>query len=200
MLLLVGLGNPGPEHARNRHNVGFLAVDEIARRHGFGPWRRRFHGQVAEGRLGERRVFALKPETYMNRSGIAVSEAARFYKVPLADIVVLYDDLDLAPGKVRVKAGGGSAGHNGIKSVDAHIGAGYRRVRIGIGHPGDRERVLGWVLQDFAKADEAWLAPLLGAVAEAAPLLAASDDAGFMTRLALLYQRATAPDVTEGKD
>lgn len=186
MLLLVGLGNPGPEHERNRHNIGFMAADVIRRRHGFGPWRARFHGQIAEATVAGMKVLALKPTTYMNRSGVAVSEAARFYKIAPADVIVLHDEMDLVAGKVRVKRGGGSAGHNGLRSLDAHIGPDYRRVRLGIGHPGDKERVLGWVLEDFRKSDAAWLEPLLEAVAEALPHLLKGDDPGFMTRVALL--------------
>lgn len=186
MLLLVGLGNPGPEHERNRHNIGFMAADVIHRRHGFGPWRARFHGLIAEGTVAGKRVLALKPTTYMNRSGVAAGEAARFYKIAPADVTVLHDEMDLVAGKVRVKRGGGSAGHNGLRSLDAHIGPDYRRVRLGVGHPGDKERVLGWVLEDFRKSDAAWIEPLLDAVADALPHLLKGDDAGFMTRVALL--------------
>ena len=186
MLLLVGLGNPGREHAANRHNIGFMAVDEIHRRCGFGPYKKRFHGLLAEGRLGRHKAFVLKPMTYMNRSGIAVAEAAGFYKIGLTHIVVAHDELDLVAGKVRVKAGGGAAGHNGVASIDAHLGRDYRRVRIGIGRPANKDDVLGWVLRDFSAVDNAWLEPLLAAVADAAPLLAGDDDAGFMTKVARL--------------
>ena len=188
MLLLVGLGNPGPDRAGNRHNIGFMAIDAIARKHGFGPWRSRFEGMLAEGLLAGRKVLALKPMTYMNDSGRSVAAAVRFHKFPLADVVVLYDELDLVPGKVRVKRGGGAAGHNGVRDIDAAIGNEFRRVRLGIGHPGHRDLVLHYVLRDFPKADRQWLEAMLDAVAEAAPLLAADDDAGFATKVALLTQ------------
>lgn len=187
MLLLVGLGNPGSEHKRQRHNVGFMAVDAIAERHNFQPFRKRFQGQIAEGVLDGTKTLILKPQTYMNLSGKAVGEAAHFYKIPSQQVVVLYDELDLAAGKIRIKAGGGSAGHNGIRSVDAAIGPNYRRLRIGIGHPG-RDRVLGYVLQNFGSDEQAWLDPLLDAIAGTAGYLARGDDAGFMTRVALLLQ------------
>jgi PTH1 family peptidyl-tRNA hydrolase len=188
MLLLVGLGNPGPEHARNRHNIGFMAVDEMVHRHGFTPYRARFQSLIAEGRFGAEKVLVLKPLTYMNRSGAAVGEAMRFYKMEPDDIVVFHDELDLAAGKLRMKQGGGNAGHNGLRSIDAHIGAEYRRCRLGIGHPGDKNLVLTWVLHDFAKAEQAWLEPLISAVGEAAPLLAAGNDAAFASKVALLLQ------------
>ncbi|HYM30876.1 MAG TPA: aminoacyl-tRNA hydrolase [Candidatus Cybelea sp.] len=188
MLLLVGLGNPGAEHAVNRHNIGFMAVDEIVRRHDFGPYRARFQGAIAEGRLGSEKVMVLKPGTYMNRSGAAVGDAIRFYKLTAADIVVFHDEIDLVPGKLRMKLGGGTAGHNGLKSLDAHIGPDYRRCRLGIGHPGDRDLVSVWVLHDFHKADRAWLDPLLAAVAEAAPLLTKGNDAAFASKVALLLR------------
>lgn len=185
MLLLVGLGNPGAKYERNRHNIGYMALDEIVRRHSFGPWRARFQGLACEGRLGSEKVLALKPATYMNLSGQSVGEARRFYKLGLEDIVVIHDELDLAPGKLRVKTGGGSAGNNGVKSLTRHLGAGYRRVRIGIGHPGDRDEVANYVLRDFARADQAWIGELIGAIAGAAERLAAGDDAGFMNDVAL---------------
>src|SRR5690606_24769741 len=163
MLLLVGLGNPGPKYENNRHNVGFLAVDAIARHHSFSPWSKKFQGLIAEGRLNDEKVLLLKPQTFMNLSGQSVGEAMRFHKIPPSDVVVLYDELDLAPGKVRVKVGGGAGGHNGIRSMDAHCGKDYRRVRIGIGHPGAKELVHNYVLGDFAKADREWLEPLLDA-------------------------------------
>lgn len=188
MLLLVGLGNPGPEYARHRHNVGYMALDEIARRHDFPAPRRRFQGLLAEGRLAGRKVLALKPTTFMNDSGRAVAEAARFYDVVPADIVVVHDEIDLMPGKLRVKAGGGGAGHNGLRSIDAHIGPEFRRIRIGIGRPRHKEDVRRYVLHDFAKADHDWLGPLLAAIAEAAPLLAKDDDPGFATKVALLLR------------
>ncbi len=189
MLLVVGLGNPGPEYARNRHNIGFMAADALVRRHSFGPWRSKFQADIAEGGIDGERVLLLKPHTYMNLSGQSVAAAARFLKIATPDIVVLHDDLDLAPGRLRVKRGGGAGGHNGLKSIDTHMGQDYRRVRLGIGHPGDKDLVSGYVLHDFAKADEAWLGPLLDAVADTFPLLAAGDDTGFMTRVAHL----TAP-------
>ena len=192
MILLVGLGNPGAKYERNRHNVGFMAADAIVRRHSFSPPRARFQGLVSEGMFGGEKAIVLKPTTYMNESGRAVGEAMRFYKLTPADVTVLYDELDLAPGKVRVKTGGGTGGHNGIKSMDAHCGKDYRRVRIGIGHPGDKNLVHNWVLGDFAKADSEWLDPLLDAIADAAPLLAQGDDAGFMNRVSVLTRPAKA--------
>jgi PTH1 family peptidyl-tRNA hydrolase len=188
MLLLVGLGNPGPEHAGNRHNVGFMAVDEIARRHGFGPWRARFQGLVAEGRLGRGRALALKPLTFYNGSGAAAGEAARFYKVPPTDVVAFHDEIDLMPGKLRMKQGGGTAGNNGIRSLSAHLGPEFRRCRLGVGHPGEPELVVTWVLHDFAKADHAWLDPLLDAIGKAAPLLTEGNDAAFASKVALQLQ------------
>lgn len=171
-----------------------MAVDAIAAAHGFGPERRKFRGLLREGALGGEKALILKPQTYMNLSGDSVGEAVRFHKLAPRDVVVFHDELDLAPGKLRVKAGGGAAGHNGVRSVIAHIGPDFRRVRIGIGHPGDRDAVLGRVLDDFAKADRGWLEVLLEAIADAAPLLAAGDDAGFATRVALLRQRAEGGD------
>jgi len=190
MKLFVGLGNPGPKYARHRHNVGFMAVDRIAERHGFSPWRRRFQGETAEGTIGGERVLLLKPITYMNESGRAVGEAARFLKIDLADIVVFHDELDLAPGKVRVKTGGGNAGHNGLRSISAHVGNDFVRVRIGIGHPGSKEAVVPYVLHDFAKADQEWLDPLLDNIANAAGRLAAGDTARFLTDIARAQQQA----------
>ena len=184
-LLLAGLGNPGESYARHRHNAGFMTVDAITTAYGFGPWRRRFQGVMADGVLAGRKVLALKPMTYMNESGRSVGEAVRYLKLPLSSVVVFHDELDLAPGKLRVKTGGGDAGHNGLRSITAHLGPGYRRVRIGIGHPG-RAAVLVWALKDFSKADQQWLDPLLDAIADATPFLAANDDAGFMNRVALL--------------
>lgn len=187
MLLLVGLGNPGPEHKRQRHNVGFMAIDAIAERHSFQPFRKRFQGELAEGVLDGTKALLLKPQTYMNLSGKSVGEAAHFFKIPPAQVVVLHDELDLAAGKIRMKTGGGHAGHNGLRSVDAAIGPGYRRLRIGIGHPG-KDRVLGYVLQNFAADEHDWLDPLLGAIAAEAGYLARGDDAGFMTKVALILQ------------
>lgn len=189
MLLWVGLGNPEPAMARQRHNIGFLAIDRIAQRHGFSPWRQRFRGLAAEGNVGGARVLALKPLTYMNDSGHSVQPAAAFYKLEPAAITAFHDELDLVPGKLRVKRGGGAAGHNGLRSMDRSLGGpDYWRVRLGIGHPGDKARVLGWVLGDFAKADAGWLGGLLDAVADAAPLLADARAEDFMSRVALLTE------------
>jgi PTH1 family peptidyl-tRNA hydrolase len=193
MLLWVGLGNPEPGMARQRHNIGFMALDVIAARHGFSPWRARFKGLVAEGSIGGVKVLGLKPMTYMNASGESVQAAAAFYKLPPEAITVFHDELDLVPGKVRVKRGGGAAGHNGLRSIDRMLGTqDYWRVRLGIGHPGSKERVLGHVLSDFGKADREWLIATLDAVAEAAPLLAAGEAEAFMTRVALLTQTQDA--------
>jgi len=187
MLLWVGLGNPEPGMARNRHNIGFMAIDRIAQRHGFSPWRARFKGLVAEGNVGDERVLALKPLTYMNLSGESVQQAASFFKIPPADIIAFHDELDLVPGKVRVKRGGGAAGHNGLRSMDRMLGTpDYTRVRLGIGHPGVKELVTGHVLSDFAKADQEWLTKLLDAVADCAPMLAAGKAEDFMTKVAML--------------
>jgi PTH1 family peptidyl-tRNA hydrolase len=181
MKLFVGLGNPGKEYARHRHNVGFMALERIAERHGLGPWRKRYHGLVTEGPIGGRRVMLLMPQTYMNDSGQAVGEAQRYLKIAEEDIYVFHDEIDLAPGKLKVKVGGGNAGHNGLRSVSAHVGNEYARVRVGVGHPGAREAVVGYVLHDFSKADQAWLEPTLDAIAEAAGCLAAGDEARFLT-------------------
>jgi PTH1 family peptidyl-tRNA hydrolase len=185
MLLFAGLGNPGARHASNRHNVGFMAADAIHRRHSFSPWSKKFHAEIAEGKLGDEKILLLKPQTFMNHSGQAVGEALRFYKIDLRDLVVFYDELDLAPGKVRVKTGGGAGGHNGIRSIDGHCGQDYRRVRIGIGHPGIKEMVSPHVLSDFTKSDRDWLQPLLVAIADNAELLVRHDDNGFMNKLSL---------------
>jgi PTH1 family peptidyl-tRNA hydrolase len=185
MKLFVGLGNPGAKYARHRHNVGFMAVERIAAVHGLGPWRKKFQGLVAEGEIAGGRVLLLKPETYMNESGRAVGEAARFLKIGVEDIIVFHDELDLAPGKVRCKVGGGNAGHNGLRSITQHLGNAYARVRIGIGHPGAKELVHGYVLHDFAKVEEAWLDPLLEAMAASAGRLAMGDGERFLTDLAL---------------
>ena len=184
MKLFVGLGNPGSEHARQRHNVGFMALDRLAERHGLGPWKKRFHGLVCDGPIAGKRVVLLKPQTYMNDSGRSVGEAQRYLKIGEGDIIVFHDELDLAPGKLKVKAGGGNAGHNGLRSITAHVGNEYQRVRIGIGHPGSKDAVLHYVLRDFAKAEAAWLEPLLDAIADAAPRLAGGDDARFLTDVA----------------
>ena len=189
MLLWVGLGNPEPGMARQRHNIGFMAIDVIARRHGFSPWRQRFKGLVAEGSIGGEQVLALKPLTYMNLSGESVQAAASFFKIPSEAITAFHDELDLAPGKMRVKRGGGAAGHNGLRSMDRMLGTqDYWRVRLGIGHPGEKDRVTGHVLGDFAKDDRDWLIAMLDAVADAAPLLAAGKPEDFMTKVALLTQ------------
>ncbi len=193
MKLLVGLGNPGSKYARHRHNVGYMAADEIAGAYNFGLWRRRFQGEAAEGQVDGVKCLLLKPTTFMNDSGRSVGEAARFYKIPNDDIIVFYDELDLKPGKIRVKTGGGAAGHNGIKSVAAHLGTDFTRVRIGIGHPGGKELVYNYVLHDFAAADRDWLDPLLDAVAKTAPFLVAGDQAKFMNEVALLLRPAAAP-------
>jgi PTH1 family peptidyl-tRNA hydrolase len=199
MLLIVGLGNPGETYQNHRHNVGFMAADAIAEAHGFSPSRVKFRGQVREGVLkgkaGAVKALILKPSTYMNESGTAVQEAIAFHKIPIEQVWVLYDELDLAAGKVRVKQGGGNAGHNGCRSISTHAGNDYWRVRIGIGHPGEKERVTGHVLGNFTKADRAWLDPLLDAIAQAATCLADGDGAGFMNKIALATQpqRETKP-------
>ena len=185
--LWVGLGNPEPGMAANRHNIGFMALDVIATRHGFSPWRRRFKGALAEGTIAGEKILALKPLTYMNASGESVQEAASFYKLPPEAITAFHDELDLAPGKMRVKKGGGAAGHNGLRSMDRMLGTqDYWRVRLGIGHPGHKARVLGYVLGDFAKSDMDWLLPCLDAVADEAALLATGKTEDFMTRIALI--------------
>ena len=184
MKLLVGLGNPGGSYVRHRHNVGFMAVDAIAAAHGFAPWRAKFQGQIAEGRLGPERVLLLKPGTYMNLSGGSVRAAMDFFKLEPADVVAFHDELDLAPGRVRVKTGGGTAGHNGLRSLGAHIGPDFVRVRIGIGHPGDKRLVSNHVLGDFAKADADWLDDLLRGIADGAPALAAGDTPDFLNAVA----------------
>ncbi len=184
MKLFVGLGNPGDKYARNRHNVGCMAVQRIAERHLFGPWKRKFQGHAADGEIAGEKVLLLKPETFMNDSGRAVGEAARFLKIAEADIVVFHDELDLLPSRIKFKVGGGNAGHNGLRSISAHVGNDYQRVRIGIGHPGNKDAVYHFVLSDFAKADAAWLPQLLDAVADAAGRLAANDSARFLTDVA----------------
>ena len=188
MLLFVGLGNPGAKYARNRHNIGFAVVDEIARRHGFAPWRRRFQGETSEGVLDGTRVILLKPTTYMNESGRSVQEAANFFKLGAGDITVFQDELELQPAKLRVKVGGGIAGHNGLRSLTSHIGNDYRRVRLGIGHPGVKELVHAHVLSDFAKSDMPWVEALCAAVADNAALLAAGHDASFQNKVHLALQ------------
>ncbi|MFV2002710.1 MAG: aminoacyl-tRNA hydrolase [Paracoccaceae bacterium] len=185
MLLFVGLGNSGAKYARNRHNVGFMAVDEIAGAHGFGAWRRKFQGEISEGRLGTQKVLLLKPATFMNRSGQSVGEALRFYKLEAPDVTIFQDEIDLACGKCRVKHGGGHAGHNGLRSLHQHIGPHYSRVRIGVGHPGHKDRVPGYVLHDFARADDDWLIPVLQGIGKGAPYLARGDTSRFMNEVAL---------------
>jgi PTH1 family peptidyl-tRNA hydrolase len=188
MRLFVGLGNPGSEYARHRHNVGYRAADAIARAHAASPWRRRFHGLTAEATIAGEKVLILKPETYMNDSGRSVAEAQRFFKIPLSDVTVFYDELDLPPMKIRVKMGGGNAGHNGLRSISAHCGNDYRRVRIGIGHPGHKALVTRHVLGDFAKADEPWVDDLARAIADNAGLLAEGEDASFQNRVHLAME------------
>ncbi len=200
MFLLAGLGNPGPEYARHRHNVGFMAVERIAEAHGFGAWRRRFQGVAVEGVLGGRKTLLLKPLTFINHSGQSVGEAVRFFKLDPADVVVLYDEIDLASGKVRTKQGGGHSGHNGIRSIHAHIGQDYRRVRIGVGHPGQKERVIGHVLGNFTGDEQAGLDKLLDAIADAAPFLAESADDKFQTRVAFLTRPIEKPKSKEPED
>ncbi|CAA2145408.1 aminoacyl-tRNA hydrolase [Methylobacterium bullatum] len=185
MRLIVGLGNPGARYAGNRHNIGFLALDEMARVHRAAPWRRKFQGEVTEATLGSERVVLLKPQTFMNESGRSVSEAQRFYKIALADVIVLHDELDLAPAKLRVKLGGGNAGHNGLRSITAQCGNDYRRVRLGIGHPGDKALVHAYVLNDFGKGERAWVEDLCRAVADHAPQLAQGEDASFQNKVHL---------------
>ena len=188
MRLLVGLGNPGSEHVGNRHNIGFMALQEIARRHGFPPWRRRFQGVATEGPIDGERVILLLPATFMNDSGLAVAEAAHFYKIDVGHIVVFHDEIDLPPAKVRVKTGGGIAGHNGLRSISSHIGNDYRRVRIGVGHPGVKDLVYPYVLGDFAKAERPWVEALTAAIADNAELLARGEDATFQNKVHLAMQ------------
>lgn len=185
MKLIVGLGNPGAKYARNRHNIGFMALDRIASDHGFAPWRSKFQGQLSEGRLGREKVMLLKPETFMNNSGQSVGEAVRFYKLDTQDVIVIHDEIDLAPGKARTKTGGGHAGHNGLRSIHAHIGDTYDRVRLGVGHPGRKELVPGYVLRDFPKADDEWLDDLLRGISDGAAHLAEGDGGRFMNAVSL---------------
>lgn len=194
MKLFVGLGNPGAQYERNRHNVGFMAVERIAAEHGFGAWKRRFQGFTSDGMIGGERVLLLKPDTFMNESGRSVGEAARFLKIPEADIVVLYDEIDLAPGKLKVKTGGGNAGHNGLRSISAHLGNDYVRVRIGVGHPGRKDLVAHYVLHDFSKSEHDWLDPLLDAIARSAGRLAADDQSRFMADVAKLIPGEDKPE------
>ena len=193
MLLIAGLGNPGAAYARNRHNIGFMAVEAIAREHRFPPFRSRFQGLIADAAIGDTRVALLAPQTYMNDSGQSVGQAMRFYKLDLKAVVVLHDELDLAPGKLRVKLGGGNAGHNGLRSITAHIGNEYKRVRFGIGHPGAKELVHPFVLGDFAKSEMGWVSALCDAVARSAALLAKGDDAGLQNKVHLAMEAAGYP-------
>ena len=188
MQIWTGLGNPGPKYALHRHNVGFMALDVIAEMHGFGPEQKKFQGWVQEGRIGTQKILLLKPATFMNESGRSVGEAMRFYKLDLSALTVFHDELDLAPFKVKVKQGGGTAGHNGLRSIDKHLGADFRRVRLGIGHPGHKDRVSGYVLGNYAKAEQDPLVDMLGAVGAEAHWLAEGDDARFMSDVALRQQ------------
>ena len=194
MLLLAGLGNPGPGHARQRHNVGFMAIDRIAAARGFGAWRRRFQGEAADGNLAGLKTLLFKPLVYMNNSGHALGEAVRFYRLMGSEIVVLYDEIDLALGKVRVKTGGSHAGHNGIRSIHAHLGENYRRVRIGVGHPGHRDFVTGYVLKSFPAQEKGRVDEILDAIVDAAPFLADGADDKFQSRVALLVGDSRARD------
>jgi PTH1 family peptidyl-tRNA hydrolase len=199
MRLFVGLGNPGAKYQGNRHNIGFMVLDEIARRHGFAPWRRRFQGETSEGTLAGERVVLLKPATYMNESGRSVGEAAQFFKIGLPDIVVFHDEIELPPAKVRVKIGGGIAGHNGLRSISAHVGNDYRRVRLGVGHPGVKDRVHAHVLGDFAKSEWPWVEALCDIVADQAGLLAAAKDSTFANKVHLAMQAKGFGDKDNGE-
>lgn len=200
MLLFTGLGNPGPKYAGNRHNIGFMAVDAIARRHRFSPWRRRFQGAACEGEIEGQKVLALLPETYMNESGRAVAEAQRFYKIELRDVFAFHDELDLPPAKVRYKVGGGNAGHNGLRSITAHCGNDYARVRLGIGHPGDKALVHNYVLSDFTKAERDWVEAVCDGCAELAGLLATHRLDEFQNRMHLFLEaRGVGPAEKPGK-
>src|ERR1700743_734144 len=190
-LLIAGLGNPGAQYARNRHNAGFIVVDEIHVHYRFGPWRAKFEAFLAEGTLAGRKTYLLKPQTYMNNSGVSVGAALRFFKLKPSALVVIHDEIDLAAGKIKVKTGGGDAGQNGLRSITASLGPDYRRVRVGVGHPGEKSLVAAHVLQNFSKEDIDWLRPLVGGMVEAAPLLAKDDDAGFMSKVALLTKPKT---------
>jgi peptidyl-tRNA hydrolase, PTH1 family len=200
MLLIVGLGNPGSQYSKNRHNIGFMAVDEIVRRHGFGAFRAKFQGELAEGKIGTQKVLALKPMTFMNESGRSVAQAVKFYKIAPEDVIILHDELDLAAGKLRVKSGGGHGGHNGLRSIHAQIGPDYRRIRLGIGHPGDKAKVTSHVLKDFAKADGEWLEPELEAIADHFDTVINGEDANFMTEVARVMKpqiHKPAPEIKE---
>jgi PTH1 family peptidyl-tRNA hydrolase len=201
MRLLVGLGNPGERYAGNRHNIGFLTLQQIAKRHGIGPWRRRFQGVACEGPIGGERALLLLPGTFMNESGRAVAEAAHFYKLPLGDVTVFHDEIDLPPAKVRVKIGGGIAGHNGLRSISEHIGNDYRRVRIGVGHPGSKDKVQHYVLSDFAKSERGWVEALLAILAENTELIVRGEDASFANKvhLAMVAKGFGEETAEEGK-
>ncbi len=201
-LLIAGLGNPGAQYARNRHNAGFMAVDTIHESYDFGPWRTKYQGFISEGKLGLRKTYLLKPMTYMNESGLSVGPAARFLKLLPSAVVVMHDEIDLSAGKLKAKTGGGDAGHNGLRSITANIGTDYHRVRIGVGHPGGAMQVHDHVLQNFSKADEDWLVPMLSAIAEAAPCLAKNDLIGFMSKVALILhppEKKTKPETEKDK-
>jgi PTH1 family peptidyl-tRNA hydrolase len=200
MLLFVGLGNPGAKYAHNRHNVGFMVVDEIARRHGFAPWRRRFQGETAEGTLERERVILLKPMTYMNDSGQSVQEASNFFKLAQGEITVFHDEIELPPAKLRVKVGGGIAGHNGLRSISAHVGNDYRRVRLGVGHPGIKELVHGHVLNDFAKDERPWVDALRDAIADNVALLVTGRDSTFQNKVHLAMQAKGFLDKDDGEE
>ncbi len=204
MLLVAGLGNPGPGYARNRHNIGFMAADAIVRRHRFGPFRSKFEGELSQGEIAGRKILILKPMTYMNESGRSIGAALRFFKLSPADLVVFHDEIDLAPGRIRVKNGGGIAGHNGLRSIRDHSGAEFRRVRLGVGHPGGKEQVKGHVLQDFGKSNDPWLDKMLDAIAEYFPLIVGDDDLAFMSKVAQAVnppkQKPTAPDKPAGEE
>jgi PTH1 family peptidyl-tRNA hydrolase len=190
MLVIAGLGNPGARYARNRHNIGFMALDAIASRHRIGPFRARFSGLAAEGLIGSERVMLLAPQTFMNESGRSVGEALRFHKIDPASLIVVHDELDLAPAKLRVKVGGGNAGHNGLRSISAHVGNEYKRLRLGIGHPGDKALVHNFVLSDFSKSEMGWVEAVCGAVAEGVALLVEGQDASFQNKAHLAVEAA----------
>ncbi|MCL4143670.1 UNVERIFIED_CONTAM: hypothetical protein GTU68_064952 [Idotea baltica] len=196
MKLFVGLGNPGAKYAHNRHNIGFMALDYMASDHGFAPWRSKFQGQLSEGRLGSEKVVFLKPETFMNLSGQSVGEAMRFFKLTPEDVIVFHDEIDLAPAKVRLKTGGGHAGHNGLRSIHQHIGPDYDRVRLGVGHPGHKDRVPGYVLSDFAKADQDWLDDVIRGMSDGAAHLAEGDGPKFLNTVALRVTPARSSTTT----
>jgi len=201
MRLVVGLGNPGARYAGNRHNIGFMAAEALARRHAFGPWRKRFQGVASEGAIGAQKTILLLPGTFMNESGRAVAEAAGFYKLGVDDVIVLHDEIELSPAKVRVKVGGGIAGHNGLRSISAHIGNEYKRVRIGVGHPGDRDLVHSHVLSDFAKSEKEWVRALCDIIADNAELLARGEDSSFQNKVHLAMQaKGFYDEKTDGTD